>query len=161
MREYAKKMITYLPTRNQAITLTIMITIVLTGLLGSFTVFSYNVELDMLGGKTIVERIHGHPKRYINFNHNTDLAQNTAISDLKGYVDIERELQRIKMQYRDHEDKLYDLVDDNGNFTSDFKRKMWERRDNEFLKSINKLEDKIKGETSSFTSSMMIAKRER
>jgi len=126
---------------------------------GSMTYFAFNVPI--WNGQVAAHAFHDHAKRYTVFEAETNDKQNEilALIDEKSTTSIE--LMNIKREYREHERDLYNLVDDNGNFTSDFKKKRWERRDEEIKKDMKKIEDKMRSHEGAFQSGMMFATRDR
>lgn len=113
------------------------------------------------GNPTGLQLTHEHGARWIRFLVDS-VDNNTAmIATLDGKFEARELFNDLKSDRRSHEDRLYNLVDDNGNFKSDFKRKMWERRDNELRDDINKIKDKIDIYQTTFENGMMFANRER
>ena len=126
---------------------------------GSATWFVFNVPV--WNGEVAAKAFHNHVERFPVFNAQTNDRQNDilALLDEKAMTGIE--LMNIKREYREHERDLYNLVDDNGNFLSDFKKKRWERRDEEIKKDMKNIEQKMKGHSGELRNNMMFATRER
>ncbi len=116
--------------------------------------------VDVRGDETTWEIVHNHSKRLTIFN--TDSIDNhTKMIIASADVDsVSLKLYEIKDKIWKHEAKLYDLVDTDG-FKSQFHKVMWERRDNEIKKELDKLEKKLEGHTSEFESRVMFASRDR
>ena len=125
----------------------------------SFTLFIFKAPIWY--GEVAATAFHDHVERYPVFNAETNDKQNEILALLDEKSATSMELMNIKREYREHERDLYNLVDDNGNFLSDFKKKRWERRDEEIKKDMKDLEDRMKGHNSSFETGMMFATRER
>lgn len=111
--------------------------------------------------ETPYQLLHRHAKQWTVFNR--DSADNNA--SMIGLLDKKLEerilFEDLRRQYRDHEAKLYQLVDDEGNFKSDFKRQMWERRDNEIRKELDRLKENLDDTNSLLSQGMLYAKRDR
>jgi len=113
------------------------------------------------GNPTGLQLAHEHSKRYIVFNSESIEANtNLAVINKDSSRDSDR-LNDLRRRYDQHERDLYILLDDDENFKSDLKRKIWERRDDKFNRDIEKLEEKIRGYESSFNAQLMIATRDR
>lgn len=126
---------------------------------GSMMWFAFNVPV--WNGEVAATAFHNHAKRHQVFDAATNDKQNEMLALVDEKNTASNELRDIKREYREHERDLYNLVDDDGNFLSDFKKKRWERRDEEIKKDLKDIEDKMKGHNSSFQTGMMFATRER
>jgi hypothetical protein len=126
---------------------------------GSATWFAFNVPV--WDGEVATKAFHNHAKRHQVFDAATNDKQNEILALIDEKSATSMELMKIKREYREHERDLYNLVDDDGNFLSDFKKKRWERRDEEIKKDLKDIEDMMKGHNSLFQSGMMFATRDR
>lgn len=121
----------------------------------------FGFTVDVKNNKTIYEIGHSHFKRYITFNTESISNQTKMIVASRDESGAARELKEIKAKYWQHESKLYDLVAEDGEFKNQFHRVMWERRDDEIKKELDKFEKKLKGHTSEFEGRLMFAMRDR
>lgn len=126
---------------------------------GSATWFAFNVPV--WNGDVAVKAFHKHVERLPVFNSETNDRQNDILALLDEKSTTSIELMTIKREYREHERDLYNLVDDDGNFLSDFKKKRWERRDEEIKKDLKEIENRMKIHNSSLRADMMYATRKR
>jgi hypothetical protein len=112
------------------------------------------------GNPTGFQLSHHHAKKYIAFNSESIEANtNLAVINKDSSRDSDR-LNDLRRRYEDHESKLYILLDDDDNFKSDLKRKIWERHDDKFKKDIERFEERMRGYESSFNEQRMIATRD-
>lgn len=113
------------------------------------------------GNPTGVQLVHTHAIRWIVFIRE-GMDNNTAmIAAIDGKFEAKPLWEDLKKDRRAHEDRLYDLVDDHGNFKSDFKRKMWERRDDELKDEIKEIKEKLDIHRTVLDNGMMFAQRDR
>jgi len=126
---------------------------------GLMAVFVFTI--DVYNDETLYELGHRHAKQYIVFNTDSINNNTSMVIASRDESDAARDLQTIKVRYWQHETKLYDLVDTDGNFKNQFHKTMWERHDDEIKKELEDLEKKLKGHTSEFESRMMFASRDR
>ena len=116
---------------------------------------------DVYNNETLYEIGHRHAKQYITFNTDSIKNHTKMIMASRDESDSSRKLYEIKAKYWEHEEKLYDLVNSDGQFKNQFHKTMWQRRDDEFKKELDKIEKKLKGHTSEFEATMMFASRDR
>lgn len=127
--------------------------------LGLIAVFGFTV--DVYNNETLFQIGHRHAKQHISFNIDSISNHTKMIVASRDEAGAARELDGIKAKYWQHEAKLYDLVNAEGSFKNQFHKVMWERRDDEIKKELDKFEKKLKGHTSEFESRVMFAMRDR
>ena len=130
-------------------------------MLGVLVLFA-TVGLPGFEGKpTGLQLAHTHAARWIVFLRDS-VDNNTAmIAAIDGKYEAKPLWEDLKKDQRIHIDRLYDLVDDQGNFKSDFKRKMWERRDDELKREIKEIKDELDIHRTVLDNGMMFAQRDR
>ncbi|MEE8289722.1 MAG: hypothetical protein V3R25_09960 [Nitrosomonadaceae bacterium] len=113
------------------------------------------------GNPTGFQLFHVHSARWIVFIRDS-VDNNTAmIASIDAKFEAKDRFEDLKRDRRLHEDRLYELVDDNGNFKSDFKRKMWERRDDEIKDEIIDIKRDLDIHQTTLSDGMMFAQRDR
>lgn len=104
---------------------------------------------------------HEHSARWVRFLRESVENNTRMIATIDSKAETLTHYENIKREYRVHERMLYDLVDDHGNFKSDFKRKRWERRDEEIKNEVDRLRKELEGFKSLLSDGMLFANRER
>ena len=112
-------------------------------------------------GPTGFQLFHTHSARWIVFIRDSVDNNTSMIAAIDGKYDVKPLWEDLKKDRRAHEDRLYELVDDHGNFKSDFKRKMWERRDEELKEEIRDIKEKLDIHRAILDNGMMFANRDR
>jgi len=105
--------------------------------------------------------LHEHSARWIVFLRDSVDNNTRMIATLDSKAETLVHYQDIKREYREHERMLYDLVDDKGNFKSDFKKKRWERRDDEIKDEVDRLKEELEGFKGLLNDGMLFASRQR
>ena len=113
------------------------------------------------GKPTGLQLAHTHAARWIVFLRDS-VDNNTAmIAAIDDKYEAKDKWEDLKKDRRSHEALLYDLVDGEGNFKSDFKRKMWERTDDELKDEIRDIKKKLDQHRTVLDNGMMFAQRDR
>ena len=127
--------------------------------IGGATYFFFTIEVR--GTDTMYSIVHDHAKRYVQFNDKTIDIHTDMFAVVRTESKYILQLLELKRQYRDHEERLDDIVDKDDNFISDGRKKRWERRDDELQKDMELLRQKIEGFDAEITGLQMIATRVR
>jgi len=113
------------------------------------------------GSPTGFQIVHKHATRWIVFNEESIDNNTNMIASLDNKSDVMAHLRDIKREHREHKTDLYDLMDDNGNFKSDIKRKMWQDIEDEIKIERHKLEQELDGLKGLLNDGMQFASRQR
>lgn len=111
--------------------------------------------------ETPYQLLHRHSKQWQVFNRDSIDNQFIMLSTIDKKIEARIQYERLKTERRDHERDLYELVDDQGNFKSDFKRAIWERRDTEIKMEVDRLQRELDEQNSVIDNSILFAKRDR
>jgi len=104
---------------------------------------------------------HEHAVRWTMFAIDSSDNNSNSIAVLDKKIKARAMYEGLKSDMYRHEDRLYELVDDAGNFKSDFKRKMWEKRDDKLKQDIQDIKKDLKRYDSLLDTGQQYAMRQR
>jgi len=161
MKSVITKAIGFFPNKQQFLILFAMFCIMASAFLAGLTWFVTTVKIPVLED-TIFNRYHGHSTRYVNFNHETNLAQNKAIELSDNIDNLRLKYYSLRQEMREHNKALYDIIDnETGDFVSPIKEKIWNNTQQELKEDMREVEQELRVYKTSRSKQMLIAKRSR
>jgi len=110
---------------------------------------------------TGLQLAHEHGSRWVRFAIDSSDNNSRMLAVIDEKIDARLKYEGLKSDMNRHEDRLYDLVDDVGNFKSDFKRKMWEKKDDQIKDDIREIKNDLKRYDSLLDTGQQFAMRQR